>query len=517
MPATNEQRWRGRPILSACLRLGVFFTPIGVSVAFAWTLSRHLPHAPGAGAWAVRTAITLGSSTVVLFFTDRAARRLLPLAVLLKLGMAFPKEAPSRLAVARAAGGVRDLERRVEQARLRGVEDEPARAAVEILTLVAAVEAHDRATRGHSERVRIYTDLLAEQLKLSRSDRDRLRWAALLHDVGKLTVPGEILNKPGKLSPEEWEIVHRHPDEGARFTQPLRAWLGEWACAIEQHHERWDGEGYPRRIGGEQISLAGRIVAVADCYETMTAARAYRRPMNSTAARAELVRCSGTQFDAHIVRAFLEISVRRLSWASGPFSWVAQSPVLWGIEAAGSAGRVVSGAAAGAAAGGMLAVSAVAPPVIGPPQPRIERAAHADASPKPVVLALPGVPGEDAKPVESAEPTPGDVGEVKLEPETPPDPGTSPTAEPSEDPRKRTEATPEPEPTYSPTWSPSPWPSPTWSPAPSPSPTTDPNPSPSPTPWRPPLVVPSPSPAPSESTSPGGGGGGGTHPPRHVN
>jgi putative nucleotidyltransferase with HDIG domain len=214
-----------------------------------------------------------------------------------------------------------------------------------ILSLVAAVEAHDRATRGHSERVRIYSDLIAEQMKLYPEDRDRLRWAAMVHDVGKLEVPTSVLNKAGPLDPAELEIVRRHPEDGARMTAPLHEWLGEWANAIIEHHERFDGRGYPGGRGGSAISLGARIVAVADVYETMTATRPYHRPKVPLAAREELSRCSGSQFDPAVVNAFLQVSVRRLRLASGPVAWLAQTPVLRGLRGFATAARRTASAA----------------------------------------------------------------------------------------------------------------------------------------------------------------------------
>src|SRR5207248_9937661 len=109
-------------------------------------------------------------------------------------------------------------------------------------------------------------------------------------------------------------VLHSVPEEGAKLAAPLRAWLGEWADTIEQHHERWDGLGYPHGLRGEQISRGARIVAVADSFEVMTATRSYKRPMDVKAARQELTDGAGTQFDPAMVRAFLNISLGRMRW-----------------------------------------------------------------------------------------------------------------------------------------------------------------------------------------------------------
>jgi HD-GYP domain-containing protein (c-di-GMP phosphodiesterase class II) len=140
--------------------------------------------------------------------------------------------------------------------------------------------------------VRAFTDLLAGQLKVPEEDRERLRWAALLHDVGKLEVPARILNKPGKPEPSEWERLKAHPAAGAAVAAPLLPWLGPWGAAIVEHHERFDGTGYPAGVSGEGISLGGRIVTVADSFEVMTAARSYKKPMSVPAARRELAACA---------------------------------------------------------------------------------------------------------------------------------------------------------------------------------------------------------------------------------
>ena len=323
----GSHRWLARSRAGFLVSAAALAIPIALSIVSAFAASELLPH-PTSGAQHVLWWIgILVIAWVAAVLGERIARPLLPLASLLKMSLLFPDRAPSRFAVAWRSGSTRQLDRYVHGLE-DGVHREPVTAAVEILTLVTALSSHDRRTRGHSERVRAYTDLIADELRLPPGDRDRLRWSALLHDVGKLTVHVDILNKVGKPSETEWEILRRHPLEGQRILEPLREWLGEWGLAVAQHHENFDGTGYPFGISGEQISLGARIVSVADAFEVMTSARSYKSPLSPSAARKELTRCAGTQFDPAIVRAFLDISVGRQRWVIGPLAWLFDVPII---------------------------------------------------------------------------------------------------------------------------------------------------------------------------------------------
>ncbi|MGH9283613.1 MAG: HD-GYP domain-containing protein, partial [Acidimicrobiales bacterium] len=269
-----EPRWETRPTLATAVRVAIFAIPFCASMVAAWLMTRALDVPEGLGEHLLWWAGVLAASLGALLVFDRAVRGLLPLAALLRLSLIFPDRAPSRLGVALRSGSTRRLQAREVEALQRG-ELEPAQAAHTILALASNLNVHDRGTRGHSERVRAYADLIGAELGLDAADRDRLRWAALLHDLGKLSVPATTLNNHHQLSPDDWETLRRHPLEGARLAQSLGEWLGPWSLAIEQHHERYDGTGYPYGLAGSEISLGARIVAVADSYDAMTSPRAY--------------------------------------------------------------------------------------------------------------------------------------------------------------------------------------------------------------------------------------------------
>ena len=169
--------------------------------------------------------------------------------------------------------------------------------------LVAALDFRDKETEGHSQRVVAYTLALADQMDFPADDLSTLRRGALLHDIGKIGVPDSILRKPGPLTSEEWEIMHKHPSWGFDILSGI-PFLESAAEIVKSHQERWDGNGYDRGLAGENIPLGARIFSVADAFDAITSDRPYRSGRSYAVALDEIVNGSGSQFDPHVVDAF---------------------------------------------------------------------------------------------------------------------------------------------------------------------------------------------------------------------
>jgi HD-GYP domain-containing protein (c-di-GMP phosphodiesterase class II) len=375
--ARHSDRWEAHPVLAWWVRVAVLLVPLIVSLVVAVLVVALLPRPHVLSTRVLWWVAVVGASFASAQLVERYARRALPLAVLLELSLVFPDHAPSRLKTVRHTS-LREIERQVAEMREDDAGD-PAEAARKLVALVGALGMHDKRTRGHSERVRAYVDMLTEELKLPEEARVRLRWAALLHDIGKLAVPGSVLNGGRELAADEWEALRRHPLEGEKLAGALLPWLGEWGTCVREHHERWDGSGYPYGLKGTQISLGARIVAVADAYEVMTSNRSYQRSVSAAAAREELARCAGTDFDPMVVRAFLAISIGRLRGVLGPLGVLPALPVAAAADKVGQAARGMTTVAA---------VSAVAVTAAGSPTAPV----RPQPGPPPVVVAEPEAP-----------------------------------------------------------------------------------------------------------------------------
>jgi hypothetical protein len=413
----DSRRWKPRRGLALVVRAVVVVVPLLGSIvaveAATRVVSRPATVLPFV-AWLVGLMVL---ATIALRLVDRQLRRLLPLASILRLSLVFPDHAPSRFSIALRTGSGRALERAVANADAQHEFATPQETAEAVVSLLGAVSRHDRLTRGHCERVRAYADLIGTQLRLDAESSARLHWAALLHDIGKLDVPAEILNKKGRLTPEEWEQVRAHPGAADKWLAGLRPWLGDWSRAASEHHERFDGDGYPHGLAGEEISLAGRIVAVADAFDVMTAARSYKKPFPAPQARVELADNAGTQFDPDVVRAFLAISLGDLRRVTGPIAWLATVPAILRVGITGTVAPARTAVTAAGLAAASLVPGVIAPAPVPPPmESTFVAAGVADAaeSSPPTTPSRRRTPTDSlaraaATPTASGAPAPGDA------------------------------------------------------------------------------------------------------------
>jgi diguanylate cyclase (GGDEF)-like protein/PAS domain S-box-containing protein len=172
-------------------------------------------------------------------------------------------------------------------------------------TVLKNINAKFEQEQTHTQRVSQYCSLISSAIGLSQKEKSEIQIAGLLHDIGKIMIPSDLLNKPEKLTDEEFDIIKRHPETGYQILKSVDEYI-TIAKYVLHHHERWDGTGYPAGLRGEGIPLQSRIIAVADAYEAMTARRVYQKTRTAPEAKEELERCSGTQFDPEIVKIFLE-------------------------------------------------------------------------------------------------------------------------------------------------------------------------------------------------------------------
>jgi len=175
-----------------------------------------------------------------------------------------------------------------------------------VKSLVNAIEAKDSYTSGHSERVNLISMLIAKAMGLDEETLETVRWASILHDVGKIGMPECILNKPDRLNAEEQEIMRRHPDRGYKVLTPIRQ-LSTPAVSVRAHHERWDGRGYPQGLTGREIPQVARIIAVADAFDAITTTRPYREARSIEYATRQILAVRGTQLDPEVVDVFLTL------------------------------------------------------------------------------------------------------------------------------------------------------------------------------------------------------------------
>ncbi len=190
-----------------------------------------------------------------------------------------------------------------------GAQQEALDAQVELVTKLArAAEYRDDQTGGHNERIACYSRILAREIGMDEESCELISFAAVLHDVGKIGIPDSVLLKPGPLSPDERRVIERHTVLGAELLDGTSHVLGKLARSVAlSHHERWDGNGYPRGLKAEQIPLEGRIVAVCDVYDALTSKRLYKEAWSPESAIAEIKAGAATAFDPDIVEALIRV------------------------------------------------------------------------------------------------------------------------------------------------------------------------------------------------------------------
>lgn len=173
-------------------------------------------------------------------------------------------------------------------------------------TLAGTIDAKDKYTKGHSLRVAKYSAMLASRMNMSQDEVDNIYYIGLLHDIGKIGIPDEIINKTSKLTPQEYAVIKMHPVIGSEILENMSE-LPDIMVGARWHHERYDGKGYPDGLVGENIPLVARIIGVADAYDAMSSTRSYRGILTQEVIRDEIVNGLGTQFDSSIAEIMLQI------------------------------------------------------------------------------------------------------------------------------------------------------------------------------------------------------------------
>ena len=251
----DAHRWATRRGTSVAIRIVAVVVPFAASLLVARMLQDAMGSAHTLFGHVVRWTIVIIGSTTVLVTADRVTRHLLPIAALFKVALVFPDKAPSRYKVALRSGSSASLARQVRAGGELG--STPAEAAANALILLKDLGNHDRLTRGHSERVRAYSEIIAEEMDLPEADREKLRWAALIHDVGKMAVAPEILNKPGRPTDEEWEQLRQHPAAAARIAGSARAVAGRVDRRRHRAPRALRRQGLPERVAGRRDIAGG--------------------------------------------------------------------------------------------------------------------------------------------------------------------------------------------------------------------------------------------------------------------
>ena len=296
----EDTRWVERRVLAAAVRIALFVVPVLTGAVAIWLAQRRFVSIDGLLRIPLWFAQAVLVGAVVATIVDRLSRRLLPYATLLGLSLTFPGRAPSRLGVALRAHNDHSADSYFAAGDAPGRSD--VAAATETIELVAALGTHRRLTPGRTERLLTQADAIAVRMEISETEREKLAWSVLLHDIAQLAESAPLATSTGELIEEHTGTAHAQAGEA--FVAPLAGWLGSWRFATSQHHERWDGTGYPKGIGGERITVSGRIVAVVDAFDSLTSGG--RRSVSVEKANAQILTSSGTRFDPSVVQAWLE-------------------------------------------------------------------------------------------------------------------------------------------------------------------------------------------------------------------
>jgi len=196
-----------------------------------------------------------------------------------------------------------------------------------IKTIAGTLDAKDTYTHGHSHRVTLYSLIISKELALEENYMEEIEIAGLLHDIGKIGIPEDILRKPGKLTDEEYNTIKLHTEYGKKILNGIKK-LSTISLWLSSHHERWDGRGYPSALTGKEIPLPARILAIADTYDAMTSNRSYRTGLSHETAVEEIKRCAGSQFDPEIVEAFLRTESEIKKAINDPVEYYSKYSIL---------------------------------------------------------------------------------------------------------------------------------------------------------------------------------------------
>ena len=175
-----------------------------------------------------------------------------------------------------------------------------------IQAIARTIDAKDEYTNGHSTRVGYYSRVIAEHLGMKKDELDNMYYIALLHDIGKIAIPDKILNKPGRLTDEEFKVMKSHTTRGAKILKGIST-IPHIIEGAKSHHEKYDGTGYPEGLKGEEIPYVARIICCADCFDAMASKRVYKEPFSMETIISEFKRCSGTQFDPKIAEVVVSL------------------------------------------------------------------------------------------------------------------------------------------------------------------------------------------------------------------